>query len=110
VTLHELPQELSDFGVLLYAGYTRRRALLLNALSALAAVAGVLLGFLAGSIIGNPSSVLLPFAAGGFLYIAAADYIPELHREHGASRSWRSFITFIVAVAFMWALRVFGTE
>ena len=92
------------------SGYTRRRALLLNALTALAAVGGVLLAFVASSLVGNLSSVLLPFAAGGFVYIAAADLIPELHRENNTGRSWGSFVTFAVALAFMWALKVFGTE
>ncbi len=80
VVLHEIPQEIGDFGVLVHGGLTVRRAIWLNALCATTAIAGTLLTLVFGS---SPSSrgVLIPFTAGGFLYIAAADLIPELQHE-----------------------------
>ena len=81
VVLHEIPQEFGDFGVLLYSGYTRARALMLNFASALTSVFGVLLVMLIGQASSSISMWLIPFAAGGFIYIALSDLIPELHKK-----------------------------
>ncbi|HVV87818.1 MAG TPA: ZIP family metal transporter [Kofleriaceae bacterium] len=78
VIAHEVPQELGDFGVLVHSGLPVRRAIALNLLSASAAIAGTVIVLLArGAVAGG----LVPVAAGGFVYIAAADLIPELHRD-----------------------------
>ena len=110
VAFHELPQELGDFGVLLYAGYTRAKALWFNFLSALLAVLGVLIGYIFINAINGLSAWLLPVAAGGFLYIAAADLIPEMHKDSHKGRTWWSLIIFIIALAFMWVLKAMGVE
>ena len=81
VILHEVPQELGDFGVLLQGGLTRGKALLLNFLSALTAVLGGVLTLLLGNRIGGISSFLVPFTFAGFAYIGMATLIPELHHE-----------------------------
>lgn len=85
VILHEIPQEIGDFGILLYAGYKKRTALFYNFLSAITAVAGALLVLLMGSLPPAFIQSVLPFAAGSFIYIAGSDLVPELHRnrEHG---------------------------
>lgn len=80
VVLHEVPQELGDFMVLLSLGYSRRRALLFNALSGAAAVAGGLVGYVALSDAQAAIPYLLALAAASFLYIAVADLVPHLHR------------------------------
>lgn len=80
VILHEIPQEIGDFGILLYAGYTKGTALFYNFLSAITAVAGALLVFLIGSLPAGFIQSTLPFAAGSFIYIAGSDLVPELHR------------------------------
>lgn len=80
VTLHEVPQEIGDFMVLLAAGYSRRRALLLNVLSGAAAVAGGVIGYLALDRAQDAIPYLLALAAASFIYIAVADLVPELHR------------------------------
>jgi len=82
VLLHEVPQELGDFGVLLHAGFTPRRALIVNFLSAILAVVGVVISLLLGGDGGRYTAVMVPITAGGFIYIAGADLIPELHKEH----------------------------
>jgi zinc and cadmium transporter len=78
---HEIPQEVGDFAVLLSAGYSRRRALLLNLLSGTAGIAGTVIVF----FVMEPLPRLLPyfiaFSAGGFLYVAMSDLIPDLHRN-----------------------------
>lgn len=83
VALHEIPQEIGDFGVLLHSGLTRARALWLNFASALTAVLGVVVVILAREISAEISVWLVPFAAGGFIYIAMSDLIPELHKKSG---------------------------
>lgn len=85
VVLHEIPQEIGDFAVLLHSGYSKRKALWLNFISALLAVVGVGIVIVFGEIAEYSISWLLPFAAGGFIYIAVADLIPELHK-HGSDR------------------------
>lgn len=80
VALHEIPQEFGDFGVLLHAGLSVRRALWLNAASASVAVLGALLILVTGSDLGV-EPYLGPVAAGGFLYVACADLVPELHKH-----------------------------
>ncbi len=81
VIAHEVPQEVGDFMVLLDAGYSRRRALVLNALSSLASVAGGLLGYFALRSTQHALPYILALAAAGFIYIAVADLIPNLHRR-----------------------------
>lgn len=78
VIAHEVPQELGDFGVLLHSGLSVRRAVALNLLSASAAIAGTVIVLVIG---GTIAGTLVPIAAGGFVYIAAADLIPELHQD-----------------------------
>lgn len=80
VLLHEIPQEIGDFGVLVHAGYSKQRALVVNFLSALTALLGLAFVVLLGSLAESLIMWLLPIAAGGFVYIAIADLIPELHK------------------------------
>ena len=79
VAAHQIPQEVGDFAILLTAGYSRRRALMLNALSALSAVVGAVLVFAAADAVPQALPYLLAVAAGAFLYVAMADLIPHLH-------------------------------
>lgn len=80
---HEVPQEIGDFAVLLASGMPRRRALLLNYLSAAAVVPGAVAAWLWSSSFHSAIGWLLPIAAGGFLYIALADLVPSLHHHRG---------------------------
>ena len=80
IIAHEIPQEAGDFAILLAAGHTPRRALLLNLTSALGGVAGACLMLLVGSGLPDVLPYVLAFAAGNFLYVAMADLIPALHR------------------------------
>jgi zinc and cadmium transporter len=93
VIFHEIPQEIGNFGVLIHAGFSTKRALLYNFLSALTAILGVVLTLVIGSRSQEFSLFLLPITAGGFLYIAGADLLPELHRENGLKTSfWQLFL------------------
>ena len=102
---HELPQELGDFGILLHAGFERKKALLYNFLSQLASVAGGLVGFFFSDAMGL-TPYLLPFAAGGFIYIAASDLVPEFHKEESFGKSAGYFIFFLLGIVFMLALKI----
>lgn len=104
IILHEIPQEIGDFGVLIHAGYKPTKALLFNFLSALTAILGVLVGFWLGNNMTGFSDFLLPFAAGGFLHIAASDLVPELHNEKNSTRAAISFLVFILGAGIMWFL------
>ncbi len=97
---HELPQELGDFGVLVYGGFGRKKALLFNLISQMASIAGGLLGFFVVAASGL-TTLLLPFAAGGFIYIAASDLVPELHKESSLRKTIVSFAFFLAGIAFM---------
>lgn len=87
VVFHEIPQEISDFGVLLHAGYSRMQALFFNFLSALGAIAGALLVLAVQSTIPHLEVFLVAFTAGGFIYIAGTDLIPELRKENQPHQS-----------------------
>jgi zinc and cadmium transporter len=82
VVLHEIPQELGDFGILLDSGLSVRKAILLNLASASVAIVGTAVALLAGAVAQKAVvASLLPMTAGGFVYLAAAGLIPELQRD-----------------------------
>jgi zinc and cadmium transporter len=107
VAVHEIPQEIGDFGVLLHGGIKPKKALFYNFVTALTAIAGGILGYFVIPKIGNVDFYILPIAAGGFLYIAAADLIPELHKETRTSRTILAFGMFLAGIALMWGLKFF---
>ncbi len=80
VAAHEIPQEAGDFAILLAAGYSRSRALLLNLSSAIGGILGAVAMLLFGTQVPYALPYVLAFAAGNFLYVAMADLIPTLHR------------------------------
>jgi len=104
VVFHEIPQEIGDFGILIYAGYSIKKALILNFLIALTAFLGAIVTLIISSKIGNISSILVPFAAGGFIYIAGSDLLPELHKEVILWKSFLQLISFLLGIALMAAL------
>jgi len=109
-TFHEIPQEIGDFGVLVYGGLARSKALLFNFFAAVAAVAGALLSnfFLANTQ--NFVGFLIAFAAGGFTYIAASELIPEIQKEKEFWKSLSQSILFIFGIALIWALGIILPE
>ena len=84
---HELPQEVGDFAVLLDSGYGRTKALILNGLSSATTLPGALAGYLWLGEIGGAVPYILAISAASFIYIAAADLIPGLHRHVTLSAS-----------------------
>lgn len=108
VILHEIPQEIGDFGVLLHAGYTKTKALFLNFVSAIISVLGVFAIFLTGEILEEKLSWFLAIAAGGFIYIALSDLIPELHKHTEDKKDFLhtiiQVVMAVVGVVLMFAL------
>lgn len=104
VILHEIPQEVGDFAVLLHAGYTKTRALWLNFLSALLSTAGAIFAFFLGDMSENFIVYFLPIAAGGFIYVAVADLIPELQKTKEAKYSIFQIMAVVIGVLAMIAL------
>jgi zinc and cadmium transporter len=101
VILHEIPQEISDFGVLVHGGFTKSKALLLNFATALAAILGAIIALMMKNYVEGIETFLVPFAAGGFIYIAGADLIPEIHKEVKVWKSLLQFITFVSGIGIM---------
>jgi zinc and cadmium transporter len=93
VIFHEIPQEIGDFGVLLHGGYSKKKALILNFVTALTAVVGAVAALLLSSAAEGLVPFLIPFAAGGFIYIAGSDLIPELHKE---PKKWKKSLLELV--------------
>ncbi|MCP6719328.1 MAG: ZIP family metal transporter [Patescibacteria group bacterium] len=106
VAFHEIPQEIGDFGVLIHGGFKKRKALFLNFLSAITVVLGGLVGFLISAKIGESIVFLLPFAAGGFIYIASSDLIPEIKNEKNIKNSIIYFFVFLAGLALMLMLKL----
>lgn len=100
IALHEIPQEIGDFSVLIYGGMKTRKALLLNFLVALTAVLGGIIGFLVSES-SKITTLILPVAAGGFIYIAASDLLPELKNEIKLRKSLLDFMFFLAGIALM---------
>ncbi|OGC04987.1 hypothetical protein A2276_03435 [candidate division WOR-1 bacterium RIFOXYA12_FULL_43_27] len=104
VASHEIPQEIGDFGVLIYGGFSKSKALFFNFLSALTAVLGGVTGYYLSTTISGLAPMLLPITAGGFIYIAASDLIPELHKEKNNYKANLAFILFLLGILFMWGM------
>jgi zinc and cadmium transporter len=105
VALHEIPQELGDYGVLIYGGFSRARALTFNYISAITAIVGGVTGYFISSLMQDSILYLLPFAAGNFIYIAAADLIPEIKHTTNLRRSVIHFCAFIAGLGIMLAIK-----
>ncbi len=104
VIFHEIPQEIWDFWVLLHGWFTKKKALIINFITALTAFLWVILTFWIGSLITSITPLLLAFAAGSFIYIAWADLIPELHKEVWTKKALRQISTFVAGIGVMMCL------
>lgn len=108
ISLHEIPQEIGDFAILVHGGFNRVRALFLNYISATTVIVGGITGFLLHGWLGESVAVLLPFAAGNFIYIASVDLIPEIRFKQSIVRSLTRFIVFLAGIGLMIMIRFVG--
>ena len=109
VCFHEIPQEIGDFGILLHAGFTRRRALWLNFMTGTVAIAGTVLALLVGTWLSAFSGAMLPLTAGSFIYIAGSDLVPELHKERQPGQAAIQFIAIGSGIGLMLLLKLWGS-
>lgn len=101
VGFHEIPQEIGDFGILVHGGFSKTKALVLNFVSALVAVVGVLVSLTLSNYIKNIEFFIIPIAIGGFIYIAGSDLIPELHKEFTIKSTLWQLVTLIAGILVM---------
>lgn len=92
IALHEVPQEIAEFAVLLRSGYTKNKALLYNFISSLSVVVGAVATLIFLEYFENIIGVLIGIAAGNLLYIAASDLLPELHAKKSGGSFWTTFL------------------
>jgi len=104
VILHEIPQEIGEFGVLIYGGFTKAKALFFNFLTSLTAFFGGIIILIINTTSETTTSIIIPFTIGSFIYIAGSDLIPELHKEKELKRSTIQFIGLILGIMIMLVL------
>ena len=104
VILHEIPQEIGDFAVLVHSGLSKKRAIALNFLSATLAIVGTVIAILVASRSESFLTVMVPLTAGGFIYIAGTDLVPELHKELKPSKSAAQLVAISVGIGLMLSL------
>ena len=104
IVAHEIPQEIGDFIVLLHSGYTRARALLLNAVSGLSTIAGALLAYFALQPMKDLLPDILAVACAGMIYVAVADLIPGLHKRTRLSETAAQAALIALGVFTIWVI------
>lgn len=107
VFLHEIPQEVGDFGILLKANFSRKQAVFANLGAAVTAIAGTAIALVAGAKVEGFAAAMLPITAGMFIYIAGSDLIPELHKEIHPRRSVIQFVGIAIGAFAMFVLTLF---
>lgn len=106
VILHEIPQEIGDFGVLLHGGLSKKKAIAFNIVTAMFAILGAIVALVMSSMIRFLPEYLIPLTAGGFIYIAASDLIPQIHhhKDKRISQSFLELLIFVLGIAMMYGL------
>lgn len=104
IALHEIPQEIGDFGVLIHAGMQKKQALLLNMLISFTALVGGMLGYFAAETMESAEQFLLALAAGGFIYVSTSDLIPEIRGKEHRDKMLISFSLLCAGVVIMWLI------
>lgn len=108
VIFHEIPQEIGDFGVLIHGGFKKKRAVWFNFLTALTAILGAVIALVLGATLKGFTPLLIPFAAGNFIYIAGSDLIPELRKdEPNPKKAALQVVSISLGVAIMLSLVLF---
>ena len=107
VIFHEIPQEIGDGAILMHSGFTRKKTLIFNMLSALTAILGAVLVLGLSTSIAATSQYLMPFAAGNLLYIAGSDLIPELHKHTHVKQGVLQSIGMILGMGSMYVILFF---
>lgn len=105
--LHEIPQEIGDYAILVNSGFSRLRALVINYLAALTIFVGAVGFFVFSELIEGLTAFSVPFAAGAFIYIALTDLLAEIKESRdSAARKAAQFLTFILGIVLLWLLKI----
>ncbi|MEI7960811.1 MAG: ZIP family metal transporter [archaeon] len=104
VFLHELPHEGGNYSILIKGGFSRKKALLLNFITALASFIGAIITLLLSSLISGILPFVIAFSMGSFLYIAGTDLLPELHKRFAPKQAVLEFLFIVLGVIIMAAL------
>lgn len=110
IIAHEIPQEVGDFGVLLHAGFSKAKALFFNLFSAGVGVLGAIIGFYFLQNFQNAAPALLAATAGGFIYIGAADLLPQTHRQASRGLMVKRTAAFLSGMILLWLVGLFIHE
>ena len=102
VVAHEIPQEIGDFALLIYGGFSVAKANFYNFLTALTAFLGALLAYFYSGYIQNSNVYMTAFTVGGFIYIASSDLIPEIHKEKNLKKSFLQFLFLVFGILLIW--------
>ena len=104
VLFHEFPQEIGDFGILIYGGFSKKKALFFNFLSGMVALLGGLLAFVLSDVLELFNFFFLAFSGGGFLYIASAELMPELLKQKDLKKSIIQALIFLSGLILIMSL------
>ena len=104
ILAHELPQQLGIFGVLIKGGFERNKAILYSFVAQSTVILGAIVGYFLATETEAFVPLLVPFAAGNFIYIAASDLVPEMHKSEG-SRKIVSIFVFVLGLLFMYLIK-----
>lgn len=104
VVLHEIPHEIGNVALLIHAGFSRMKAVLINCLSALASILGAVLVIIISTNAVSFVNYLIPLAAGGFIYIAGSDLVPELHKDVGFKKALLQLVGILLGISIMFGL------
>ena len=104
IALHEIPQEIADFAILLDRGWSRVKVIAVNILSALATFVGIAVAYLALPFLESSLPILLGLIAGVFIYIAASQLVPEIHHRAGHEHANRILLAFVIGIILIWYL------
>lgn len=107
VISHEVPQEIGDFGVLIHAGYKVKKALFYNFISASFSILGAIVMMVLGSYLDGFIEIIIPITAGGFIYIASSDLIPELKKDYKIKESLKQLLGIFIGLSLMIFLNLF---
>lgn len=108
IVLHEIPQEIGDFGILLRAGFTKGKALLFNFLTALTAVLGTIITLWIGETVEHFSEYILPIAAGGFIYLTMNSLFPEIYKATNKKNFFWNLLFLLIGLALMYYFSLHG--
>ncbi len=107
IIAHEIPQEIADFSILIYGGFSRVKALVYNFITALTAVVGSLFTYFFSGLMENSHLYIAAFTIGGFVYIASTDLIPEIHKEKDIKKSILQLLVLALGIALIWFVGIF---